>query len=61
MQSWRKFWGRVTAGRWKVLNSGTGKVIGSYWKRSTADDVSSGMNEALQYIGSKSSYVVRWM
>lgn len=61
MRIWRKFWGRVTSGRWKVVNPATGRVVGSYWKRSTAQDVSSGMNEALQYIGSKNQYIVRWM
>lgn len=61
MHTIRKFWGRVTTGRWKVVSSATGKVVGSYWSRRAAQDVSSGMNEALQYIGSKNCYVVRWM
>lgn len=61
MQSLRKFWGRVTSGRWKVVDSQTGEVIISHWTRSAAQDYSSELNESLQYIGAKSQYQVRWM
>lgn len=61
MQSLRKFWGRVTSGRWKVVDSQTGEVAFSYWTRSSAQDVSSAMNETAMYLGLKSRFQVRWM
>lgn len=61
MRTLRKFWGLVGTPRWKVINPATGRIIGSYWSRGAAQNHSSDLNEALQYIGSKNTYEVRWM
>lgn len=61
METIWNFFARIRRGGWKVINSATGTIVGSYWSRQTAYDVQTELNEALQYIGSKNEYVVRWM
>jgi len=61
VQSCRKFWGRVTNGRWKVVNNSTGKVVSSHRTRELAQEVSSDLNEELQFAGLRSRYQTRWM
>lgn len=61
VQFWRKFWGLVFEGRWKVVVQQNGKIVGSHWSRRAAQDQSSELNDLNQYIGSPYNYVVRWM